>query len=160
MSRQPLAPAALRRALAVRDLTDAALGPHAIQLLVRDAIAALRDAWDVPVVVHRASPVVDVADNYDRLGYAPEAAARDARYSRYVDDGRMLRAHTSALIPGALRALGRAGHDDVLVACPGLVYRRDAIDRLHVGEPHQLDLWRVRRGVLGTRRPGAHGRRS
>ena len=149
MSRQPLAPAALRRALAVRDLTDAALGPHAVQLLVRDVIAALRDAWDVPVVVRRASPVVDVADNYDRLGYAPEAAARDARYSRYVDERRMLRAHTSALIPGALRDLRDAGHDDVLVACPGLVYRRDAIDRLHVGEPHQLDLWRVRRGALG-----------
>jgi phenylalanyl-tRNA synthetase alpha chain len=26
---------------------------------------------------------------------------------------------------------------------PGLVYRRDAIDRSHVGEPHQVDLWRV-----------------
>ena len=100
MSRQPLAPAALRRALAVRDLTDAALGPHAIQLLVRDAIAALRDAWDVPVVVRPCEPVVDVADNYDRLGYAPEAAARDARYSRYVDDGRMLRApHVRARSP-------------------------------------------------------------
>jgi len=31
----------------------------------------------------------------------------------------------------------------VLLACPGLTYRRDAIDRLHVGEPHQLDLWRI-----------------
>jgi len=28
----------------------------------------------------------------------------------------------------------------VLLACPGLVYRRDRIDRLSVGEPHQLDL--------------------
>jgi phenylalanyl-tRNA synthetase alpha chain len=31
----------------------------------------------------------------------------------------------------------------VLLACPGLVYRRDRIDRLSVGEPHQLDLWRI-----------------
>jgi phenylalanyl-tRNA synthetase alpha chain len=30
------------------------------------------------------------------------------------------------------------------------VYRRDAIDRLHTGEPHQLDLWRIRRGTLLT----------
>ena len=29
-----------------------------------------------------------------------------------------------------------------------MVYRRDAIDRLHTGEPHQLDLWRVTRGRL------------
>lgn len=26
---------------------------------------------------------------------------------------------------------------------PRLTYRRDAMDRLHVGEPHQLDLWRI-----------------
>jgi hypothetical protein len=26
-----------------------------------------------------------------------------------------------------------------------LVYRRDVIDRLHVGEPHQVDLWRIAR---------------
>src|SRR5207237_1088444 len=34
----------------------------------------------------------------------------------------------------------------VVVACPGLVYRREVVDRLHVGEPHQVDLWRVRHG--------------
>jgi phenylalanyl-tRNA synthetase alpha chain len=40
---------------------------------------------------------------------------------------------------------------DWLIACPGLVYRRDEIDRQHCGEPHQLDLWRVRRGAsLGS----------
>jgi phenylalanyl-tRNA synthetase alpha chain len=38
--------------------------------------------------------------------------------------------------------------DHVLLAPVGLVYRRDAIDRLHVGEPHQMDLWRIRRGRL------------
>ncbi|MDQ1122063.1 hypothetical protein QE412_000636 [Microbacterium trichothecenolyticum] len=27
---------------------------------------------------------------------------------------------------------------------PGHVYRRDAVDRSHVGEPHQVDLWRIR----------------
>jgi hypothetical protein len=25
--------------------------------------------------------------------------------------------------------------------CPGLVYRRDVVDRLHIGEPHQTDYW-------------------
>jgi phenylalanyl-tRNA synthetase alpha chain len=42
-----------------------------------------------------------------------------------------------------LRSLALNPYDDVLLACPGLVYRRDVVDRLHVGEPHQLDLWRV-----------------
>jgi phenylalanyl-tRNA synthetase alpha chain len=42
-----------------------------------------------------------------------------------------------------------AQYEDALLACPGLTYRRDAIDRLHVGEPHQLDLWRIARRDLG-----------
>jgi phenylalanyl-tRNA synthetase alpha chain len=139
---------AYRRALALRDLTDAACGPHAMQLLVHSAIDALRSAWSCPAVVYRAPALVTIADNYDDLHYPPDGAARDARYTRYVDPSRLLRTQTSAMVPGALRMLAAAAYEDVLIACPGLTYRRDAIDRLHVGEPHQLDLWRVRRGVL------------
>ena len=48
------------------------------------------------------------------------------------------------MIPPALRRLARRpGGDDVLLACPGMVYRRDAIDWQHSGTPHQLDLWRI-----------------
>ena len=137
-----------KRALALPDLTDAAHGPHALQLLVHDAVAALRSAWGCDVVVRRADPVVSLADNYELLGYAQDAAARDARYTRYVSESEVLRTHTSAMIPGLLRSLPRAACDDVLLACPGVVYRRDRIDRLSVGEPHQLDLWRLRRGHL------------
>jgi phenylalanyl-tRNA synthetase alpha chain len=132
-----LTPDALAAALAVRDLTDPAQGPHALQLLVDDILAA---APGPPPTVHRGEPVVDIADNYDRLGYSPAAAARDSRYTRYIDGERMLRSQTSALIPGALRELVAT---EAVVACPGMVYRRDAIDRLHTGTPHQLDLWRV-----------------
>jgi phenylalanyl-tRNA synthetase alpha chain len=137
------------RALALRDLTDAALGPHAIQLLVHDAITALADRWRCTVVVYRAPPVVASADNYDALGYPAGGAARDARYTRYVAPDRLLRTQTSAMVPTALRMLAPARYDDVLLVCPGLTYRRDAIDRLHVGEPHQLDLWRIARRPLG-----------
>ena len=58
-----LSPDALERALALRDLTDPAQGPHAMQLLVDAAVAALAKAWGAPVVVERAHPVVTVADN-------------------------------------------------------------------------------------------------
>jgi phenylalanyl-tRNA synthetase alpha chain len=119
-----------------------------MQLLVRDAIAALRDRWRCNVVVHRAPPVVRITANYDELGYPPDGAARDARYTRYVTSERLLRSQTSAMIPAALRMIARAEYDDVLLACPGLAYRRDAIDRLHVGEPQQLDLWRIARKPL------------
>jgi phenylalanyl-tRNA synthetase alpha chain len=125
------------------DLTDPAYGPHCMQHLVAAATGALRERWGCPVLVHRADRVVPVADNYDALGYPPDGPARESRYTRYVDAGRLLRSQTSAAVPSALRAVAATAPDDVLVCAPGLVYRRDAIDRLHVGEPHQLDLWRV-----------------
>jgi hypothetical protein len=39
---------------------------------------------------------------------------------------------------------GGFGNVDDLIVAPGLVYRRDAVDRNHVGEPHQVGLWRIR----------------
>jgi phenylalanyl-tRNA synthetase alpha chain len=141
-----LSPEAVERALALRDLTDVSQGPHAMQLLVGEAVSALAAAWRCPVRVERAAPIVSVADNYDRLLYPPGGAARDARYTRYVTHDSLLRTQTSAMIPPLLRRLAAAIPEDVLLVCPGLVWRRDRIDRLHVGEPHQLDLWRIRRG--------------
>ena len=148
MSAQLIDSRSYRRALAVRDLTDAALGPHAMQLLVHDAVAALCDQWKCPAIAYRAPPVVPVADNYDALGYPQGGAARDARHTRYVTQALLLRTQTSAMLPGALAMLAPADYDDVLLVCPGLTYRRDTIDRLHVGEPHQLDLWRIGRRTL------------
>lgn len=146
MSRNILTPEALARALALRDLTDPSQGRHAMQDLLRGLTAALAGQWRCPVIVERRSPVVPVADNYDRLHYPPDGAARDARYTRYVDGGSLLRTQTSALVPPLLRRLAAAPPADVLLVCPGLVYRRDVIDRLHTGEPHQVDLWRIRLG--------------
>jgi phenylalanyl-tRNA synthetase alpha chain len=138
----------VRRALEVRDLTHPGEGPHAMQLLVDTAASALAARWNIAVRVRRASPIVSVRDNYDRLGYSADAAARDARYTRYVCDVAVLRTQTSALLPPLLIELATSPLSDVLLVCPGLTYRRDCIDRLHTGEPHQLDLWRVRRGAL------------
>ncbi|MEJ2215392.1 MAG: hypothetical protein P8099_02140 [Gemmatimonadota bacterium] len=145
---------ALAQARTLRDLTDPRQGPHAMQVLL-DRLSGLAGRWGAPAQVRlrRADPVVDVADNYDRLHYAPDAITRDARYSRYVAPGRLLRTHTTAMIPAALRELARETQPpgDVVLLCPGLVYRRDTIDRLHTGVPHQVDVWRIRRGPpLGT----------
>lgn len=136
----------LRRQLALRDLTDPTSGPHAIQLLVDAAVEALKDAWGCEVRWVRSNPIVSVADNYDRLRIPADAVSRDARYTRYVRRDVMLRSHSSAMVPQALRDVAASPSDDVLVVCAGIVYRRDAIDRLHTGTPHQLDLWRVRKG--------------
>jgi phenylalanyl-tRNA synthetase alpha chain len=143
-----LSPAEVARALAIRDLTDSREGAHAIQRLIDDVVRALGRAWRIETLVYRGSRIVPVADNYDALGYTRDAVTRDARYTRYVSDHEMLRSHTSALVPSALRTVTVG---DALVACPGIVYRRDAIDRLHTGTPHQLDLWRIsRNGTLAA----------
>ncbi len=135
--------------LALRDLTDPEAGPHAIQLLVDLAFEALASAWRCQVRVERGPRVVPLTDNYDRLRYPPAAVTRDGRYTRYVDEGHVLRSHASAMIPPALARLAADAPDDVLLVCPGITYRRDAIDRLHTGTPHQLDLWRITRREVG-----------
>jgi phenylalanyl-tRNA synthetase alpha chain len=146
-----LSPARLADDLAVRDLTDPAQGGHAIQLLVAAAVARLAAAWGCQVRWHRGLRVVPVEDNYDRLRIPTDAVTREVRYTRYLDERRLLRSHSTAMVPTALRALAADPAADVLLVCPGVVYRRDAIDRLHAPTPHQLDLWRVARRRLGHR---------
>src|SRR5262249_10107296 len=112
--------------------------------LIEACAMKLANAWGASMRICRASPIVSIADNYDRLRYPPEAVARDARYTRDGCDVAVLRTQTSAMLPPLLSELsGTTG--DILLVAPGLVYRRDCIDRLHTGEPHQLDLWRIRR---------------
>lgn len=146
-----LDPAALARDLSIPDLT--AVPGHAMAQLVDAVVTALAADWAAAARIVRSHPVVSLDDNYDRLGFPAGAVTRDARYSRYVSETCLLRTHTSAMIPPALRRLAAEAGDrppDVLLACPGIVYRRDAIDRLHTGTPHQLDLWRVTERPLTT----------
>lgn len=146
-----LSPDDLHHALKLRDLSDPAQGAHAMQLLLDSVVAALTAHWGVPVNIVRAPALVSVRDNYDRLGYRAEDITRDARYTRYTSPTTMLRSHTSANIPHALSTyITRERPVDELVVIPGLVYRRDVVDRTHVGEPHQVDLWRLRSGPDST----------
>ncbi|MBS1673603.1 MAG: hypothetical protein JSS74_06525 [Actinobacteria bacterium] len=134
----------LHRALTMRDLADPAQGAHAIQELLGAVVSALQSTWGSTVRYVRSSPIVPVRENYDRLGYEPGDVTRAQRYTRYISETVMLRSHTSAQLPSALDAYaGRVDVDELIVA-PGLVYRRDVVDRSHVGEPHQVDLWRIR----------------
>jgi phenylalanyl-tRNA synthetase alpha chain len=147
--------------LRIRDLTDPASGPHAIQLIVADVIDALAADWACEVRRLTGRRVVSIEDNYDHLGYERDAVTLDARYTRYVEPHRVLRSHSSAMIPPALRELaaeGRAGEapPDVLLAAPGICYRRDSVDWQHTGTPHQMDLWRISRHDAGAA-PAAGG---
>jgi phenylalanyl-tRNA synthetase alpha chain len=151
MSISVLSARALRSALSLRDLSDPDQGPHAMQLLVDAVVDALCHDWGSTPRLVRGLPLADVSDNYDVLHYSAEAVSRDARYTRYVSERVVLRTHTTAMVPAELRRLASAPAPDVLIACPGICYRRDSIDRLHTGEPHQLDLWRIaRQTALGS----------
>ncbi len=143
-----LSPREIASALELRDLSDPVDGPHAMQTLLGGGVDALAARWGCRIDIRRSRGIVAIEDNYDRLGYGPADITRDARYTRYLSDTVMLRSHTSAGVPAALRTLATAtaAPDDVLLVLPGLVYRRDVIDRLHVGTPHQVDLWRIVRG--------------
>ncbi|MFD0523798.1 hypothetical protein [Paractinoplanes durhamensis] len=67
-----LTPSALAADLSVRDLTDPAAGPHAIQLIVDAVLRAATDrSPSVSLLVHCGARIVDVADNYDLLGHSP-----------------------------------------------------------------------------------------
>ncbi|MGE5827461.1 MAG: hypothetical protein ACM30G_03745 [Micromonosporaceae bacterium] len=147
MTTTTLLPQELTRALALRDLADPAEGPHAVNLVAARIEAALADALGVTVHRDPGPRVVTVTDNYDRLRYDADALTRDRRYTRYLGDGRMLRSHTTARIPALLDRLAAedSGVTEVVLTAPGICYRRDVIDRQHVGEPHQMDIWRIRR---------------
>ena len=96
-------PTSSRRALALRDLTDPAVGarrstassyPFRGGVVGPDRPAVARDC---------SSRIVTVAENYDRLRFDADAVTGDRRYSRYLDTERMLRlAPDRARIPALL----------------------------------------------------------
>ncbi|MDD7973748.1 hypothetical protein [Roseinatronobacter alkalisoli] len=140
-----LSEARLSQYAKLRDLTDPAQGKHAINLVLDRLVTAVSVWSGLPAEIFRRDPVVPIEDNFDRLYYDANAIARSTRYTHHVSQDRILRTHTTAAIPSILTET----LNDRLIVCPGLVYRRDVVDKTHVGEPHQADLWIVRQGRLG-----------
>lgn len=137
----------IKKALEIRDLTDPSQGESCMQKIVseiKNNLLLLPEWSNVKTKEIRRNPIVSVEDNYDKLLYPDDGIAREERYTRYVSEKRILRTQMSAVIPKSLEELNKENKNaDTLLACPGVVYRRDVIDRTHVGEPHQLDLWRI-----------------
>jgi len=137
----------LRRSIEIPDLSDPTNGVHAINLTVERILTGFRSRhnWPAPLV-RRLDPVTTVAYNFDMLYFPPDNAGRSETYTRYLPDGRLLRTHTSAMIPVLLPQLHAEKLDDFILFCPGICFRRDVVDRQHNGEPHQMDIWRIRKG--------------
>ena len=131
----------LKKDLEIRDLSDKNQGEHCMQLIMNEVINVLKEYWNCPVTIYREDPIVTVEDNYDKLKIDKESVLRSEVYTRYVDDNHVLRTMASVMVPRGLQSIKDEIKPNRLLACVGLVYRRDQIDRIHSGVHHQMDLW-------------------
>ena len=138
----------LKEVLEIEDLSDKSNGVHPINLIL-DEIKNELLSYNIPIKEIRKSPIVSSTQNYDRLYYPKEDVTRNSVYTRWIDNKTLLRTHTTAMVINELENL--EDKDDQILLLPGLVYRRDVIDKTHVGEPHQLDIWRVSKNKLGRK---------
>lgn len=119
---------------------------HVIHLLTDKVIKYVESTHkNSEIKIYRKSPVVTVADNYDDLLFPKDNISRSSTYTHYIDETHILRCHTTAHIPEVLRELAAKKEEwnDVVIILPGLVYRRDVTDKKHLGEVHQMDIWRI-----------------
>jgi len=147
MKKEIMSPDRLAASLAIADLSDRKNGVHAVNLVVDKIRLALKVAYpDTSVEEVRINPEVSVENNYDNLLFPTDNAGRSSRYTRYVNANTVLRTHTSAAIPSWLKQAAQGKIDDAIVVLPGMCYRRDVVDKTHCGEPHQMDVWRIKSG--------------
>ncbi|BAT52043.1 phenylalanyl-tRNA synthetase alpha chain [Nostoc sp. NIES-3756] len=118
-------------------MTNPANGIHAVNLVVYKIAEVLQASGYPEPTIWRSSPITTVANNYDRLYFPKDSLSRSAKYTRYLSDSTLLRTHTSVIMPELLSYLT----GEQLIMHPGICYRRDVVDKRHVGEPHQMDVW-------------------
>ena len=113
---------------------------HAIGQMIKKIKTAIEEKYCKELIVIEKSPIVDVKDNYDNLYYPTEDITKSSRYTRWIDENTILRTQVTSAIPDILRNHTKK---DAIYMVPGLVYRRDVIDRTHISTPTQCDIWRV-----------------
>lgn len=129
--------------LAIKDLT---LQPdHCLSLIVQELQKHLEMRYG-PAKIERGSKIVSLQDNYYSLGYSDNETTLNKRYTRYISENKVLRTQMTAIIPELLQRYSQNPGQQQLWLCPGMVYRRDVVDKTHVGEPHQMDVWYLQKG--------------
>ncbi len=148
-----LAYAAVHQALTQVDLTEKGSPDHAVRLLVDEILVGLAArGWPVAQVL-TGPRIVSAEENYGLLGYDPAEVTLGSAHTRWVDEFSLLRTQTTSQIPAALQraaALRQPG-ETILLAAPGITFRRDSRDRWHCAEPHQMDIWVLGDPSLSTR---------
>ena len=148
-----LAYAAVHQALTQVDLTEKGSPDHAVRLLVDEVLGGLAaKGW--PVAQELTGPrIVSAEDNYGLLGYDPAEVRLGSAHTCWVDEFSLLRTKTTSQIPAALQRMAalRQPGDTILLAAPGITFRRDSRDRWHCAQPHQMDIWVLGDPSMSTR---------
>lgn len=143
----------LKQALELEDLTELNSPPHAIGLLLAEVMEGLvQRGWPVGQLL-RGPRIVSAQENYGLLGYDVGEVTLGSEHTRWVTENTLLRTQTTSLIPMALKRVAQARQEGelILLAAPGITFRRDSRDRWHCAEPHQMDIWVLGDPSLATR---------
>ena len=108
---------------------------------------SIETKYKIHTEIVRDSPIVDPKYNYDKLYYPADTITKSSVYTRWLNEHEILRTQMTSCIPKILPNI----KEDVILMCPGIVYRRDVVDKTHVGEPHQMDIWLVSKSKKYTR---------
>ncbi|MCW1949120.1 MAG: hypothetical protein KIH89_001580 [Candidatus Shapirobacteria bacterium] len=128
----------IKRLLALPDLTKKENSP--VKILV-DAILNLPRFKDFYVV--EFPKVVTVEENFDVLNTPADHPSRRESDTYYLDQEHILRTQTTTMWPYCLRderiikILEKEGHIGIMA--PGIVFRKDEIDRSHYPAFNQID---------------------
>jgi len=152
-SRKTVTDAALKQALLLVDLTESNNPDHAVRLLLTEILQGLAEKGWPQAQLQTGPRIVSAEENYGLLGYDPAEVTLGSEHTRWVDECSLLRTQTTSQIPAALQraAQVRQPGQTILLAAPGITFRRDSRDRWHCAEPHQMDIW-----VLGDPELSTH----
>ncbi|MGY2188930.1 Phenylalanine--tRNA ligase alpha subunit [compost metagenome] len=152
-SKKYLTEMSVQKALLLADLTEPATPDHAVRLLLNEILQGLANQGWPKAQVQTGARIVSAEENYGLLGYDPSEITLGSAHTRWVDACSLLRTQTTSQIPVALQraAKVRQPGQTILLAAPGITFRRDSRDRWHCAEPHQMDIW-----VLGDPELATH----
>lgn len=131
----------VNKLLNIQDLTK---NPnHAIGIAKQMLVQALEAKYGQEAEVISDYPIVKKVNNFEKLGYTDNEVTTGTRYCKYLNEHELFRTQMTSSVPPQLELLAK--HQDTwekkLMCFPGMVYRRDVVDRTHVGQPHQMDIW-------------------
>jgi len=152
-SRKTVTDSALKQALLMVDLTESNTPDHAVRLLLNEILQGLAEKGWPQAHLQTGPRIVSAEENYGLLGYDPAEVTLGSEHTRWVDECSLLRTQTTSQIPAALQRAAQVRHpgQTILLAAPGITFRRDSRDRWHCAEPHQMDIW-----VLGDPEMATH----